>query len=440
MFRKSVVVVVAVGSLGAAAFGYANDRDAPFFLGLLGLAATLAVASLAAARRGSRWALLTNTVVFALLGLALLEPFLRARERERSRQPVEPVYTYSAARADPRAFARWWERYLAEWNRTQGLYLMSDPRGVNPMVPIPGRRFRFFDSPHAINALGFRGPEIRREKGDAYRVIALGESTTFGATVTAEDRPWPRRLEEIVAEELDCEVPVQVVNAGVPGWTLANNLARLEADIWPLDPDLLISYHGYNGFSYLLQEIPEIRVGHAPAVPPERPSRLLAGVEHRLRLWWFSRRYAEARRVDERVLDIDLQATRYAALYRQLVDEARKAGVELVLATFNLAVDGQSPEEVIRFYEVMFPDLRARILANRLHTRLLGEIGRATGVTVIDTSPGLDGAYETAFIDPMHFTQTGRERLARTLFEGIRPRLEADVPCTPRGARPGDAG
>jgi hypothetical protein len=62
--------------------------------------------------------------------------------------------------------------------------------------------------------------------------------------MSAEDRPWPEVLEGAIRERFECAAPVQVVNAGVPGWTLANQIARLEQDIIPLAPDLIVSYHG----------------------------------------------------------------------------------------------------------------------------------------------------------------------------------------------------
>jgi len=275
-----------------------------------------------------------------------------------------------------------------------------------------------------VNSLGFRGPEIPVEKGDRYRIVALGESTTFGATLLAEDRPWPEVLQERIASQLDCAKPVEVINAGIPGWTLANNLARLDADILPLQPDLILSYHGYNGFPYLLAQIPSARVGKVPEAPP-RPSLLLARFESALRVWWFRRRYDAARSIDERVLETDVHLSRYAELYRKLVFEARASGLGLVLATFNMAVNTESADEVIRFYEPVFPDLRARILANRLHTLLVRQVGEKYGVPVIDTPEGLDGAYEDAYIDPIHFTQTGRDRFAAHVLAGLRTILSA---------------
>ena len=309
---------------------------------------------------------------------------------------------------------------------------------MNPHALRPGPG-RFLESEWSVNALGFRGPEIAVEKGEHYRIVALGESTTFGSTLFEEDRPWPEVLEGRIARELDCVKPVQVINADIPGFTLANNLARLPAEIFPLEPDLIVSYHGYNGFPFLLAQIPSVRVGARPETPPRR-SPLLGRVETALRIWWFKRRYDAARSIDERALETDVHLSRYAELYRKLISETRARGVGLVLATFSMAVNRESADGMIGFYEPIFPDLRARVLANWLHTGMIRQFGAHSEVLVIDTSPGLDGAYEDAYVDPIHFSQVGRERLAAHMLNGLRKWL-ADSPaeCRERSLGPTDA-
>jgi len=420
---------------GLAAHGYAADRSPAFFGGVSVVIGSLAALSLVRVRAGAqRLPLVLNGVVALLLGIVLLEVPLRLVAARDAPLP-RPVYGFDEAQRDPRAFRVWAQAYLDEWNRTQPLYLGPDPRCVNPMVPIPGARFRFFDSPHRINALGFRGPEIDRAKGAHYRIVALGESTTFGATLEAGDRPWPEILASRIATDLACERPVQVINAGVPGWTLANNLARLVADVWPLAPDAIVSYHGYNGLPYLIRGIPSIQLEES-TTPPKRPSLVLRRLERALRSWRTRLRFDAARDIDPSALETDLHLNRYAELYRELVFAAREARVHLFLATFSLAVDAHSPDPVISFYEAMFPDLRARILANRLHNQLVRDVGRRYRVPVIETSEGLDGAWQTAYIDPMHMTQSGRDRLAAHVLDGLAPLLAREAGCHPHVGAP----
>jgi hypothetical protein len=414
----------------AVAYGWRAVSSLAFHAGLLLCAAGLGLLSALAARRGwSSGVFALNTAVCLLVGSVLVEPVLRAVDRTRTGVPA--THSFQEAGGRPEAFVRWHEEVLAENRRHPG-NLIPDPRGQNAPILAPGREGRFMESRWWINSLGFRGPEISRDKGRHYRIVALGESTTFGSTRRADDRPWPEVLEAAIASEFECRSPIQVINAGVPGWTLANQLARLRSDIFPLEPDVILSYHGFNGFPYLLKQIPTVNVGKAPWVPP-RPSRLLERLESTIRIGWFRRRYRAARAIDASVLHMDVGDTRYADLYRQLVEMARQQRVALVLATFAMAVTPESPEAVIRFYEPVFPDLRARILANRLHTLLVENIAKQYGVRLVDTSPGLDGAYLDAFVDPIHMTQIGSDRLAAHMLEGLRALLAAPSPgCRPR--------
>ncbi len=428
MLRWLVGFALAAG-LGLAVHGWRAVAALPFHAGLLLCAAGAVGLSVLAARRGAAVAvLLLNTWACLLVGNVLLDRCYFGWEWGAD----DALVSYSFVEADgrPEVFLRWHQRSLDEQKRSHG-NTMSDPSGVNPHVLKPGKG-KIFESTWWINRLGFRGPEIRIAKADHYRIIALGESTTFGDTLRAEDQTWPEILEARIAREYACKQPIQIVNAGVPGWTLANQLARFGRDIYPLDPDLIVSYHGYNGFPYLLSEIPEVQVGSVPEAPP-RPSPFLAQIESAARVWWFKRRYDAARRLDSRVLEMDVHLSRYATLYRQLIFDTRARGIDLVLCSFNMAVTPESPDAVIRFYEPVFPDLRAGILANRLHTLLLTQTAEKFGVPVIDTSPGLNGAYEDAYADPIHFTQVGRERLAANILVGLRPLLEAPSPgCRPK--------
>ena len=134
-----------------------------------------------------------------------------------------------------------------------------------------------------------------------------------------------------------------------------------------------------------------------------------------------------------------LVTARYAADYRRLVSKLRGHGILPVLSTHNLALTPASPEEVARFYEGQFQDVRAIVLASQLHNRMVFAIAEAEGVPVIDATPGLEGAYADSYIDLVHHTQLGRERLARNIFEGLREILAAEprLRCRPRSAAAG---
>lgn len=90
------------------------------------------------------------------------------------------------------------------------------------------------------NAFGLRGPEITPEKpAGTYRIIALGDSSTFGATEVTES--YPAWLERVLHEDYGL-TNVEVLNGGVRGYTTWHTLTNFEFRMLELDPDLIIFY------------------------------------------------------------------------------------------------------------------------------------------------------------------------------------------------------
>jgi GDSL-like Lipase/Acylhydrolase family len=91
----------------------------------------------------------------------------------------------------------------------------------------------------ATNASGLRGPELPGQKPPGVRrVLALGDSFTFGDAVEAEEA-WPARLEAL----LDRSSPAarwQVVNAGIPGHGTGQQLLLSRALQERLQPDAVV--------------------------------------------------------------------------------------------------------------------------------------------------------------------------------------------------------
>jgi lysophospholipase L1-like esterase len=435
-------MALAVG-VALTAYGHTAASLPAFFAGLLIAAIALGPLAFAAARYrvpdiALRIGLFASVYILALLALELV---WRGVEFVKPEPAIVPVLSYEAARADPEAFRRWWNQRFRRYFEISHQFAQLDPRGLNEYVLIPGASFTRHRSQVHINELGFRGPEIERDKGDRFRIVAIGESTTFGLTILPNDRPWPEVLEARIREDYECARPVQVINAGVPGWSIGQQVKRLAYDIFPLDPDLILSYHGYNGFDFFLRPLPPLRV-HEPPTQPSRPSRILEGIEREVRLWWFRRRYRVAQVADESDLVPDPMRNPYARHYRRLVEDSRREGVDVALATFNMAVNAESPEDAIRFYEETVPDVRLRIAANRIHSQVVFAIGRRFGVPVIDTSADLDGAHRDAYIDIAHFNQTGRDRLAANILDGLRETLASHprLRCTRRRGPAASAG
>ncbi len=82
-------------------------------------------------------------------------------------------------------------------------------------------------------------------QGMAIRIVALGSSSTWGAGATSRAHTYPARLEQ----ELRAAWPksdVRVINAGVGGELARNMLSRIDKDVAPRRPQLVIWQTGVN--------------------------------------------------------------------------------------------------------------------------------------------------------------------------------------------------
>ncbi|MEM8886331.1 MAG: hypothetical protein AAGD14_19910, partial [Planctomycetota bacterium] len=88
--------------------------------------------------------------------------------------------------------------------------------------------------PVRINARGLRGPEVPASKDrDESRVVVLGGSQVFDF----DGGNWPVRAGELLRAS---GLTVSVLNAGVPSHCSADSLAKLQFDLWLLQPEVVV--------------------------------------------------------------------------------------------------------------------------------------------------------------------------------------------------------
>lgn len=113
----------------------------------------------------------------------------------------------------------------------------------------PGTEGELGGAAFRVNSRGFRGAEWKAERPPGgLRILAVGDSATFGFGVSA-DETWPKQLERRLAARFP-DRPVEVINAGTPGWETAHGAAFLEnggLDEW--QPDLVLVSFGFNDAS-----------------------------------------------------------------------------------------------------------------------------------------------------------------------------------------------
>lgn len=110
----------------------------------------------------------------------------------------------------------------------------------------------------STNSLGLRSPEITPKQPDEFRVLSLGESTTFGAGVK-NNQTYSALLEEFL-RLADSSHTYRVINAGVSAYSSFQSLKYLELRGFELEPNLVLFYHEINDF--LPSSIREIESSH----------------------------------------------------------------------------------------------------------------------------------------------------------------------------------
>jgi len=99
-----------------------------------------------------------------------------------------------------------------------------------------------------VNSLGFRGKEFSVKKPyGVFRIICIGESTTFGVGCSSNGTTYPALLEKKLNAALgESGATIEVINAGIPSYSSLQCLTFQGLECMPLEPDLIIIYTGWN--------------------------------------------------------------------------------------------------------------------------------------------------------------------------------------------------
>jgi lysophospholipase L1-like esterase len=113
---------------------------------------------------------------------------------------------------------------------------------LNPAVEIvPGERL----GAHGLRKTG----RDHHHDDNQYNIVAIGDSCTFSVASSKEATSYPTLLEERLGEQLD--KPVEVYNAGVPGYNSLQMLLKLHMSLRDIKADEVIIYGGWNDLNVM---------------------------------------------------------------------------------------------------------------------------------------------------------------------------------------------
>ena len=120
----------------------------------------------------------------------------------------------------------------------------EDPLLFWRFIPIDGKETWLVPGKLWINMLGLRSTQNDFSKPVDLRIIALGDSCTFGWKL-ASDSTYPSLVEKGL-REIDPDRRIDVINAGVPGYSSYQTRLQLETELIGIKSHLALIMLGWN--------------------------------------------------------------------------------------------------------------------------------------------------------------------------------------------------
>jgi lysophospholipase L1-like esterase len=269
------------------------------------------------------------------------------------------------------------------------------------MRPNSGR-----DGKPAISELGLREVAPPRKNPEEFRILSLGESTTFGWRV-----PYQHTYSQLLEKRLRSVGGrrVSVVNAGVPAYTSFQGVKYLRYHGLKLDPDAVLVYFGANDFTPL----------------SFRTSRTGSWVENHAMT---DSELFELRRSPYVRMSVFLLER--SNLYRSVVLGKRVGSQEMKPLAARSRLSSQDRLEVLGEFNEICSEHGIRLVIIvpwyrefKLHEGLLRQFAEDNDVDLIDLPRLLGqapGAREIYFMDLTHPTGRGHRLIAEAIEAALR--------------------
>jgi len=277
-----------------------------------------------------------------------------------------------------------------------------------------------------INSDGFAGADLKRDGPDLWRILAVGESTTFsGGGVSG---PYSAKLGAILDKRANASRRYEVINGGIEGMDSKQISRRLQSKGLPLEPDVVLIWSGWNDLMKF-DPVGQDRENRWAAVSRALDKLWLVKGLRKL-IFYYVRPYLNppATGVESRTGRFaNFNPTFFIENLREMIRLVRESGAEPVLLTLLTVVRHDMTSEDLRSAWVVFPYYPSGYGVGDFleiidgYNRAIRRVGVEEQVPVVDLAkrfaPRPD--YRSLFTDTMHTTEKGREQVATAVFEDL---------------------
>jgi len=304
-----------------------------------------------------------------------------------------------------------------------------------------------------VDSAGFRNDEeiTPQKPAGVYRIVMMGGSTVWGEDAASpfsgtidNTNTIAAHLEQSLNRQARAEqIPlrIQVINAGVVGYVLFQNVIYFNTRIADFHPDLVIAMDGHNDLDALQLDVPEYRHRNDPGFDraendpglvdvfgqlihyASRKSQFVRGVSSRLTevasrtvLQSNSWRDRFAKHPDDAAIDYWIE--HYATAARRLDSSVRIAGAR-ALFSVQLEMAGERVKpltsgerrmfEYYGYYRWLHTTMRDRLIAR------MERLAADNGIWFADVTDVFKNEPAQAYLDYTHLTDRGSAVMAERL-------------------------
>ncbi|KRB90921.1 SGNH/GDSL hydrolase family protein [Sphingomonas sp. Root720] len=274
------------------------------------------------------------------------------------------------------------------------------------------------------NRYGLRSPDIpARPLPNELRIAVIGASTVAGVYTPTNEQTFSQRLAVRLRAHYP-DRPVNVIDAGIPGYWLHDMHRMLDVRVVNLRPRLIILYAGSNDIAGLCQVRSRVRPNTRIALP-------YPALEKALLLRDITKKNTIAIRTSHLLSPSgpakpDTFDAAYLASYREelraMFRTARQRGIDMIMVTSVKAYRKEMPliqqEQVARtalsYYDDCF-SLDGIYRAERSLTGVQREVAAEYGQRFVDISKLVPGG-RRHFLDSTHLTPLGEQAVAKAIY------------------------
>jgi lysophospholipase L1-like esterase len=302
----------------------------------------------------------------------------------------------------------------------------------------PHARGIYTGVPVAFNALGLRDAERSPQPAPGtIRILALGDSVTFGMGVT-HDQTYPRQTEALLnAARGPHAPPVEVLNMGMPGYNTLHQLAQLRELGLALQPRVVV-------LGFLYNDVEQSSAQKEAGGTPKAKQSLLRETQSRVNaatLWlkknslffaWLTPRlgmvlrplgfkgFGQIGEVKDQYVDSNPHWRRVRDALLEMKRLTAERGVELVVMIVPAMAQFDDATYPIKEYH-----------------QAVATFCRENGIRVLDLLPafwGLDGTRLWIHATDGHPNAEGQRIIARSLAEFLAPLIQENYAGMKRAA------